>query len=157
MTKPQENIGKHIISGELGIGEITEVASMGDKGDFYRVSFQKTDAINFFSVTNQNNYRMLESKENLEKAIKIFKKEHAPLEFDSTQAKITTLKKSLRTSGVMDLAHQLSSLNQEKEIHVSLKKIFENTLKSFVQEIEFVLDIKNIDAWNLLGLTKNNK
>jgi len=153
----QNNIGKFLIAGELGIGEIVEITEMGTNGDFYRVAFEKSAATNFFSVKNQSNYRFLETKKNLEKAIGIFNEKHSPMEFSSAQEKVQFFKKELKTTNVLNLAKYLSSLNQAKDIHPSINKVFKSSLNSFVEEIEFVFEIKNIEAWRLLGLNKNNK
>lgn len=156
MTNYQENVGKFIISSELGIGEISEVVSMGDKGAFYKASFKKSQATNFFSVENQSNYRFLETKENLEKAIAIFNDDSISLKFGSIKEKIQTIKKDLKSTDIENLAKILSWLNNKEEVHTSLIKLFKSSLSSFVQEIEFVFNIKNIEAWKLLGLNKNN-
>ena len=157
MENTQEFVGRYIISGSLGIGEITEITNMGDRGEFFKVDFEKSDGSNFFSVETQNNYRFLATKDCLAEAIEIFKNDLGELEFSSSQEKINFFKKSLKGSSVRDLAKFLAYLNREDEVHTSLKKQFENTLDSFVKEIEFVLEIKNVEAWQLLGLNKNNK
>ena len=157
MTSTKDNVGKFIISGKLGIGEIVEVAKMGEDGDFYKVDFKKSAAINYYSTHKQINYRILESRENLEKAISIFKDVQELREFPSAQEKVQYYKKNLKSCKVSMLANHLSSLRGEGDIHPSLKKDFNEALQSFVQEIEFIFNIKNIEAWRLLGLNKDNK
>jgi RNA polymerase-interacting CarD/CdnL/TRCF family regulator len=157
MENSQDYIGKYIISGSLGIGRIIEITNMGDRGDFFKVSFDKSDGTNFFTVNGQTNYRFLASKQSVEGAIEVFNQEPEKLEFASSQEKINFFKKSLKNSNIKDLAKYLNFLNKEDEVHTSLKKQFELTLDSFVKEIEFVLEIKNVDAWRLLNLNKNNK
>ena len=157
MTDNTQYIGKHIISNELGIGEIVEIVDMGDSGEFFKVAFAKGEGTNFFSIENQKNYRLLESKDALEKAIEVFKNHDEKREFSSLQKKIEFYKSSLKSTSVADLAQILAELNNEEEVHTGLKTQFEKALKAFVKEIEFVLGIKNIEAWNLMGLNKNNK
>lgn len=157
MKNSQDSIGQFIISGSLGIGEIVEVTDMGDRGEFFRVSFSKSRAINFLSVKKPNGYRYLATKERLESAINTFKQPVANIDFSSNQEKITFFKESLKENSIEGLAKSLAYLNQESELHTSLKKPFDNALDSFIQEIEFVYEIKNLEAWDMLGLSKNKK
>lgn len=157
MENTQEKLGDFIITRNNGIGEITEIVDMQDRGEFFKVSFDKNQVTNFFSVDNMNNYRFLATKENINEAVKIFNRDPELMSFESNKDKINFFKKELQGCGVKNLAKYLSFLNSEDEIHTSLKSIFEKALDSFVKEIEFVLQIRNIDAWNLLGLNKNNK
>ena len=157
MTNHANQIGKNIINNENGIGEIIEIVKMSGDEDFYRVSFKKSESINFFSVTNQKNYRMISSKSVIEEAIDLFINNNEEKSFKSIQEKINFYKKSLKSSDVKEIAKLLSWLNKEDEVHTGIKTQFDKTLKSFVLEISYVLEIKNIEAWKKLGLNKNNK
>lgn len=153
----QEHLGQFIITSNMGIGEITEIVDMQDRGDFYKVSFDKEKVTNFFSVEAKNNYRFIATKKNMKEAIDIFNGKPEKMDFSSSQEKINFFKKELLAGDVVEIAKYLNFLNNEEEVHTALKKLFEKTLDSFVKEIEFVLEIKNIEAWQMLGLNKNNK
>lgn len=157
MTNPNDQVGKHIVNNENGIGEIIEVVKMSGDEEFYRVAFKKSESTNFFSVTNQKNYRLLGSESVINEAIEIFLKKNEETEFKSTQEKINFYKKALKSNDVKELAVLLSVLSKEEEIHTGIKSQFEKTLKTFVLEISYVLEIKNIEAWRKLGLNKDNK
>jgi RNA polymerase-interacting CarD/CdnL/TRCF family regulator len=156
MTQPKDQIGKLIINNELGIGEIVEVTDMGGE-DFFRVSFKKSEATNFYSTKVQKNYRMISSKEAIEDAISEFIENEGPRTFGSIQEKVNFYKKELKTNDVKALAKHLAQINAQEEIHPAVQPLFDKALKTFVKEIDYVLDIKNIEAWGLLGLKKNNK
>ena len=151
------NVGKYILVGELGLGLIKQTVDMGDRGNFYQVEFDQSKSSNYYSVNNPVNYRFVDSKEKLEAAIAIFQQEQSINEFKSSRAKIEFYQKVLKTNDVIELARHLSALNSGEEVHPGLNKLFNSSLKSFVLEIEFVFQCKNIEAWRMLGLNKNNK
>lgn len=157
MSNLTDQIGKYVINSENGIGEIVEVTKMSGDEEFFRVMFKKSEAVNYFSTKVQKNYRMISSKDTIEEAIGVFNESHHEPDFKSVQESIVFYKKELKSSNIKELARILSLLNTQEEVHTGLKTLFEKTLKSFVREIDFVLDIKNIEAWSLLGLKKNNK
>jgi RNA polymerase-interacting CarD/CdnL/TRCF family regulator len=148
----ESNIGQYVVSRDLGIGKISDLTEMSDNGFFYKVEFTSTNAINYFSVNNMNKYRILADVKDIKKAIKVFLTNGKTIDFDSTQEKINFYKKALQTNDIVQLAEYLSVLNQEEDIHTSIKKIFNVALESLVLEIQFVMQIPNKDAWKLLKL-----
>lgn len=157
MNQMNNELGRHIITNEMGIGVVKEIVDMGEQGNFFRVLFDKASGTHFFSTTNTKNYRLIESKENLQDAITVFKENKLNKKFDTIKDMINFYKVALQANEVFVLAQALGNLNQQKEIHTSLKRQFNDSLSNFVKEIEFVYEIKNIEAWRMLGLNKNNK
>lgn len=154
MSSNENQIGKYIICDGLGIGEIINITNLESKGDFYRVSFPTSKAVNYFATGENKGYRFIESTANIESAIDDFKKKHKSHSFDTTQDKISYFKKNLKCANVTNMAKNLSILNSENEIHVSLRKIFKDSLESFIDEIIFVLSVSRAEACKMLGIKK---
>lgn len=154
MSDYKSFIGRFLISMDLGIGEIIGIEEIGDNGLFYKVEFPKTNATNFFSVSNVK-FRIVSDKKEIKEAIDVFNKEPEEKEFPSTQEKINFYKKSLKSNNVCELAKHLSSLNSETEVHAGINKSYKLALNSFVEEIEYVLKIENAEAKKKLGLELN--
>jgi len=153
MTNKESSIGKNIICGRSGIGKIVEITSLHDGGEeFYKVTFPKDQCINYFSINNQNNYRILASEEIINKAIKIFKSKVEKVEYTTTQEKVNTQKEMLKEGDILKLAKTLSMLGDEKNLHVQVSKPFNNALDSFIDEIEFVLNIKRSEVYSKLKM-----
>jgi|LUMW01.1.fsa_nt_gb RNA polymerase-interacting CarD/CdnL/TRCF family regulator len=153
MTELNSYIGQYLITVNFGIGEISNIVEIDD-GQFFKVTFPQSNNINYFSINNSSTYRHLSDKTEILKAIETFKKKHQDTEFNSTQEKINFYKSTFKAQDIQTIAKHLSILNQEEEIHTSILKIFEKTLDSFVLEIQFVLGIKNEEAWELIGLSQ---
>lgn len=155
MSDNQNKIGTFIITNSLGIGQITEITQMGDRGDFFKVLFENTKAINFLSVDSSAKYRFLSSQKDLKQAIKIHNTKSKRLDFDTNQDRINYFKKALKSNDISKVAKSLSELNSEKEVHTSLKTLLQTTIDSFVDEIKFVLGTTDEAAYGLLGISKS--
>ncbi|MAZ48526.1 MAG: hypothetical protein CME65_08180 [Halobacteriovoraceae bacterium] len=151
------NIGKYILVSEMGLGQVVQTVEMGGRGKFYRVEFEESKSSNYFSIDNPTGYRFVDTKEKLEAAIAIFKQKRTSPMFKSNREKIEFYKKALKTNDIVELAKHMAVLNSEEEIHPSLTKVFDSAVKTLVLELEFVYECRNIEAWRMLGLTKNNK
>lgn len=153
MGDKKKMIGENIICGKSGIGEIIDIAPLQEGGEeFYKVTFQKDKCTNYFSMTNQSNYRVISSKKLLNKAIETFKSKFDKVEYATTQERINTQKGLLKEDDVCKLAKTLSILNNETELHAQITKPFKDSLDSFIDEVMFVLDIKQAEAYSLLEM-----
>lgn len=144
-------IGKNIICGGAGIGEIIDIGPLNEGGDeFYKVSFPKEKCVNYFSIKNKSNCRILASEGELNDAINIFKTDFEKIQYQSVQEKINKQKEMLKVDNVADLARNLSILNCEKELHAQISKPFKESLNTFIDEIMFVLDLKHKEVCSIL-------
>jgi RNA polymerase-interacting CarD/CdnL/TRCF family regulator len=147
-------IGRNIICGKLGIGEIKEIVQLEEDGDrYYKVIFPEGKCINYFAVNNTKQYRVVSSKSILNKAITIFKNRFEQNEYSSVQEKITQQQKLLKEEDVLKLAKTLSILNNERELHSQIMKCFKAALKSFADEVMFVLNVGEEEVCSLLEIT----
>lgn len=153
MTNKESIVGKNIICGNSGIGEIVDITSLHENGEeFYKVNFPKEKCINYVSISNQNDYRILASKEVINNAIKIFRSSYKQIEYSSTHERIQAQKERLKESDICKLAKTLSILNEEIEMHPQVNKSFQNTLKTFIGEVQFVLEVTQTEAYSILGI-----
>ena len=153
MTNNENVVGQSIICNGIVIGEIIDVAPLHEGGEeLYKVTFPKDKCINYFSIKNKSNYRVLASKKILNKAIKEFKSKLDSVDYKTTQEKINTQKEMLKEENIVKLARILSILNSEKELHAQISKPFKDSLSTFIDEIVFVLDIKRSEAYSMLGI-----
>ncbi len=153
MGTKASSIGKNIICYEAGIGEIVEVTTLQEGGDeYYKVVFPKQNCINYFSMTNQKNYRVLSEKKTIDKAVSIFKASHDDVEYKTTQERISLQKSALKEGDICTLAKSLSIMNSEKDLHPQVSKSFKSTLQSFVDEIKFVTGLKLAEVYSLLEM-----
>lgn len=151
-------IGESIICNGLGIGQITDITHLTEGGEeFYKVNFPKEKCINYFSINNKSNYRILSSKKVLGKAIETFNTKFKPAEYKTVQEKINTVKEQLKEEDIVVLAKTLSQLNSEKELHAQINKSFKDALESFIDEVSFVLEIKRSEAYSILNLKAPGK
>lgn len=157
MIDNNPNIGKYILVSEMGLGQVVQTVEMSGRGKFYRVEFGESKSSHYFSVGNPSRYRFVDTKEKLETAIATFRQKQTSPEFQSNREKIEFYKKALKSNDIVELAQHMAELNSEEEIHPSLTKVFDGAVKNLVLELEFVYGCKNIEAWKMLGLTKNNK
>jgi RNA polymerase-interacting CarD/CdnL/TRCF family regulator len=158
MATNENMIGKSIICGRVGIGEIIDTVTLHDDGEmFYKVIFPKDKCVNYFPVNNSTNYRILTSEKKMKKAISVFKTKFDPVEYKTTQEKVTSQKEMLKESDVVKLAKSLSILNDEKQLHALISKPFIDTLSTFIDEIAFVLNTKRSEAYSILGIKKQAK
>ncbi|EQC48681.1 hypothetical protein M899_0999 [Bacteriovorax sp. BSW11_IV] len=147
------NVGKYIISTDGDIGKIVDVVNLEPGAeDFFKVNFTKNNCINYFSMKNTKNYRILASKENVQKAIDIFNTRYEPIEYDSTHEKINAQKEALSETNICEIAKVLSMINQEKEVHPQVNKTYTIALGMFIDEIKFVTGKKLTDIYDLLKL-----
>ena len=146
-------IGQNIICGALGIGVIEEVTALQDGGEkFYKVTFPKQKCVNYISIKSQHNYRILSTEKVVNDAIDIFKSDFDIVEYGSIQEKIITQKDLLKGNDICKLAESLSTMNKEVDLHTEIQKSFKNSLNSFVEEIQFVLGVKESEVYSLLGI-----
>jgi len=155
MTTKDSIIGQSIICAGMGIGEIVDITSLQEGGeDFYKVIFTKDKCINYFSVKNQNNFRIISTEAVVRDAINIFKSSFKKLKYDSIQQQIFTQKEMLKEDDLCKLAKALSILKGANERHAQINKPFNDSIKSFVDEIIFVLKTDQAEAYSLLGLSE---
>lgn len=153
MINKDSIIGENIICGGRGIGEIIDITSLHENGEeFYKVAFPKDNCVNYFSINNKSNYRVLASKKEINKAVNKFKSKFDKVEYLTIQEKINTQKELLKEGNIIKLAKTLSILSNEKELHAQVSKPFKDSLSSFIDEIAFVLDIKRPEAYLMLNL-----
>ena len=146
-------IGKNLISLDLGIGEIKSVLQLYEnEDDFFQVSFNESNSINYFSTTSHHGFRLISSKKRINDAISIFKSKPESKNFTSVQDKLNFYKIILKSDDICELAKNISILHGEKDLHTQIKKYYEKALKSFVLEINFVLELKRGAAWELLEI-----
>ncbi|MDD0851647.1 hypothetical protein HBN50_01015 [Halobacteriovorax sp. GB3] len=158
MSTKKAIVGQNIICGSIGIGKIIDVAPLQDGGEeFYKVTFPKEKCINYFSITNDSNYRVLSTKDDIEKAVKIFKSDFDEIEYSSTQERINSQKELLKESDVFKLAETLSLLSREKNLHAQISKPYKDSLRTFVEEVSFVLQVSKNETYKLLGIEKPKK
>ncbi len=158
MVSDRNVIGQSIICSGVGIGEIIDVTPLHEGGDeFYKVTFPKDKCINYFSVKNKSNYRVLASKKIVNKAIDVFKSSFEKVKYKTTQERINTQKMMLKEEDIVKLAKTLSILNSEKTLHVQISKPFKDSLATFVDEVSFVLDIKHSDVYSVLNIKAPTK
>ena len=148
-------IGENIISGGRGIGEIVDITALQTNGEkFYKVSFPKDNCINYFSIKNKSNYRVLASKKVVSEAIDKFKSKFEKIKYATIQEKISTQKEMLKEEDIVKLARTLSMINREKELHAQISKPFKDSLGTFIDEVAFVLELKHTEVYSRLGLKK---
>ena len=153
MINKDSIIGENIICGGRGIGEIIDITSLHENGEeFYKVAFPKDNCVNYFSINNKRNYRVLASKKEINKAVNKFKSQFDKVEYLTIQEKINTQKELLKEENIIKLEKTLSILSNEKELHAQVSKPFKDSLSSFIDEIAFVLDIKRSEANSMLNL-----
>lgn len=153
MTEAKKMIGENIICGKSGIGEIIEIASLQEGGEeFYKVSFPKDKCVNYFSMTNQSNYRIVSTDEVVNKAVDIFKSKFDKGDYATIQEKINSQKELLKEDDICKLAKTLSILNDETELHPQITKPFKDSLSCFIDELAFVLNMKKTEVNSLLGI-----
>jgi RNA polymerase-interacting CarD/CdnL/TRCF family regulator len=153
MNNNQSIVGQSVICNGMGIGEIVDIVPLSEGGEkFYKVSFAKDKCINYFSITNKSNYRVLASRKILIEAIKEFNSKFDEVEYKTTQEKINMQKEMLKEEDIVKLAKTLSILNSEKQLHAQISKAFKDSLSTFVDELAFVLEIKRTEAYSMLNL-----
>lgn len=151
-------IGRNIISGGDGIGEIIDITSLTEGGDeFYKVHYPQKKCINYYSVNSSSGYRILANQSLIQKAIEKFKSTSEKRSYKSIQEKIVKEKELLKVDDILLLADTLSTLKDEKDLHVQLKKPFKDALTSFIDEIHFVLKMRKNDVYPLLNLKTPKK
>ncbi len=150
----EELLEKYLISVDLGIGQIKELTTLGDSQDeLLVVKFPNSKVTNYFSKNNQSKYRIVSDESTIRGAIDIFKTKRPFKDFASIKDKITFYKENLRITDVGEMALYLSQLKEDEELHPQIKKIFEKSLESLIEEIKFVLSIDDAQARDMLGLT----
>jgi RNA polymerase-interacting CarD/CdnL/TRCF family regulator len=153
MNSTDDHIGKSIINLNSAIGEIVDVTALHQGGDeFFKVAFPDAKCINYFSLKNNKDYRVVADEKTMKKAIKIFKKSFDTVEYDSVQEKINTQKELLLENDICKLAKTLSIMNAEKDLHAQLSKSFNTALDTLVTEAKFVLDATTADIYSMLAL-----
>lgn len=153
MSNCENVVGQSIVCYGIGIGEIVDVAPLYDGGEkFYKVSFPKDKCINYFSIKNKRNYRILASQKVLNKAILEFNSKFDKVKYKTIQEKIKTQKEMLKEEDIIKLAKTLSMLKNEKELPAQVSKPFKDSFNTFIDEIVFVLDVNRSEAYSMLGM-----
>lgn len=146
-----ENIGRYLISNDLGIGEIIEVQNISDSGLFYNVEFPKSNMKNYFAVESSK-FRIVASEGKIKDAIKIFKEDPLEKSFSSIKDEIQFYKTALKTKDVCELAGVLGNLNINDNIHQGIKTTYKRVLDSFLEEVKVVLQLKDKEVRDMLGV-----
>lgn len=153
MVDNKSLIGKKIISIDFGVGNIIDVKDLYDNNEeFIQVEFSNFNMANYFSVKNNNKYRIISTANVINEAVEIFKSKNSEQEFSSIQEKIKFYKVALQNSSVCGLARTLSSLSNDTGMHHEIKKYYKKALNSFCSEIEFVLEVNEDEVKKVLGL-----
>lgn len=147
-------VGSKVITSESGIGEIVELTCLHDGGElFYKVIFDKNKCINYFSVENNSAYRVISSESVIKRAIDLFKTKFETINYTTVQEYINEQKQALKCSDICKLAVTLSNLNNEADIHPQVNKYFKSAMKSFLEEVKYVLNLSELEAQNLLCIS----
>lgn len=153
-TNYKQFIGRHIIAPNTGIGEITDVVEVSESL-FFSVNFEAQNSVNLYPVNNNSRYRMLSSKDDVQSAIKIFNNpSNSEQKFESVKDMINYYKEALKSQDIGIVSKNLSIMNKNSDLHMSLKKNFEQTLESLIQEIQFVLKLEKSQVLEKLSLNK---
>lgn len=158
MSTKDKMVGQNIIDGRSGIGEIIDVVELNEGGgDYYKVVFPKDRCTNYFPTKNSSSYRILSSEATMKKAIKVFNTKHDEIDYSTTQEKVVRQKEMLKETDIIKLAKYLSVINSEEEVHALIRKSFKDTLKTFVDELMFVMGLKRSEAHALLNIKDSSK
>ena len=148
-------LGQHIITNSSGIGEIVEVTSLVDDGElYYKVEFDGHKCINYYSVQNDQEYRLISTKKNAEKAIENFLSQVDSIDYETTQSKIEHQKILLQVKDICQLASNLSMIGAEGTPHPQVSKNYKISLNSLIEELVFILGKSTKEICDVLKVKK---
>lgn len=140
--KESEIIGKTVLSSKFGIGIVTGVddLGLGDK-QFLVIETDQRKVKNFIPIEDTDHYRLLESKDKLQKTIKDLSKKIKDVEFESRQERINYFKDASRIQDVTKIKELLIHLHNLDDKGTLEDQIYDKLLETLALECSIVMEM----------------
>lgn len=140
MTKLENQIGKLILSSSFGVGKIVSIDKMGQQRDFFVIECIGNNVKTFVPVHDENSYRFVSSKSQIESYLDIIEKDVTPIEFESKKERINYFKDQSKiqdTEKMSLLINQLSNLSDRGSTEDS---VMTKLIDSFSLEYSLIIE-----------------